>query len=129
MRKKIILGLVAIILMATPVSAHETDFFTENGFQKVRTTAYCCGTTTANGSPVHYGGCASSAEHMGDLAVLYLPNGYYIGTFECNDLGGTDAIRNGYVIDVYFPTYFECKEYMRLVGNGKIYVKYVKGQG
>lgn len=128
MRKKIIAGLIAVFMMALPCSAQETDFFTENGFQKVRTTAYCSGTTTANGSPVHYGGCAGSPEHMGDIALLYLPDGYFIGAFEVNDTGG-EAIRNGYVIDVYFPTLFECKEYMRLVGNGRVYVKYIHGEG
>ena len=66
---------------------------------------------------------------MGDIAIVYLPDGYYVGMFECNDLGGTEAIRTGKVLDIYFPTLFECKEYMRLVGTGKIYVKYIHGNG
>lgn len=120
--------IVVTFLMAVPASAETQDFFEANGFTKISTTAYCCGEITANGSKVHYGGCASSKEHLGDLAILYTLDGYYIGTFECNDLGGTDAIRNGYVIDVYHPTYFECEQYMKLT-RGKCYVKYIHGVG
>ena len=130
MQKVMIIGLILIICMLSiSASAAEPDFFNQNGFVKMRTTAYCCGTTTANGSAVHFGGCAAAPEHMGDIAIVYLPDGYYVGMFECNDLGGTEAIRTGKVLDIYFPTLFECKEYMRLVGTGKIYVKYIHGNG
>lgn len=128
MRKAIITGLLVTFLMALPASAEEENFFKENGFEEIKATAYCCGEITANGSPVHYGGMASTQEHMGDVAILYTLDGEYIGTFECNDLGGTDAIHEGYVIDVYHPTYEECKDFMRLTG-GKVYVKYIDGVG
>lgn len=130
MRKVILSIIVVIFLMAMPASAETQDFFEANEFKKIYTTAYCCGEITANGSKVHYGGCASTKEHMGDLAILYTTDGDYIGTFECNDLGGTDAIRQGYVIDVYFPTMEECQAYMeRVAPSQKVYVKYVKGEG
>ena len=128
MRKRIIAVLITISLMSVPAKADCNEFFKDNGFQQIKTTAYCCGEITANGSKVHYGGCASSAEHMGDIAILYTIDGEYIGQFEVNDAGGTDAIRNGWVIDVYHPTYQECKDYMALT-RGKVYVKYVKGEG
>ena len=98
------------------------------GFTAMKTTAYCMGHHTANGSAVHEGGCAASADHMGDLAVVYTRNGEYVGIYEVNDTGGTDAIREGRVIDVYFPTYELCEEYMKLT-EGKCYVKWVKGNG
>lgn len=120
--------IVAVFLMAVPASAESNDFFKENGFELIKTTAYCCGEITANGSKVHYGGCASSAEHMGDIALIYTIDGEFIGQFEVNDAGGTDAIRNGWVIDVYHESLDECKAYMEKT-RGKCYVKYIHGEG
>lgn len=102
--------------------------FEEQGFEEIKVTAYCCGTHTATGVPVHYGIMATSKEHLGDVALLYTMDGEYIGLFECIDQGGTDAIRQGYVVDVYHPTYEECKEFMRLT-EGKCYIKYISGKG
>lgn len=98
------------------------------GFTKMKTTAYVMGHHTANGSAVHNGGCAASAEHMGDVAILYTLDGTYLGMYECNDTGGTEGIQNGYVIDIYRQNMTQAENYMRITG-GKVYVKWIKGAG
>ena len=65
---------------------------------------------------------------MGDVAILYTLDNEFLGYFIVNDAGGTDAIRNGYVIDVYRSDYDRCVEWMKLTG-GKVKVKWVKGKG
>lgn len=95
--------------------------------QLMSTTAYCCGTHTANGSKVHIGGCACN-PHFGDVAIVYSTSGRYLGMYECNDKGGTDGLRAGTVIDIYRPTYTMCESWMKLTG-GKVYVLWVEGKG
>lgn len=128
--------LVVLIVLLIPIKADAVCRgerpniinWDEQGFEKIKTTAYCVGHHTANGSKVHEGGCAASSEHMGDVAILYTLDGEYLGMYEVNDAGGTDAIRQGYVIDVYFENYTRCKDYMALT-EGSVYVKWVKGVG
>lgn len=128
--KKIIAILLVLTIWSISIGAtrNEPMDFEAAGFQKIKVTAYCCGTHTATGVPVHYGCMAVSKEHLGDCAFLYTVDGEYIDLFEGNDQGGTDAIRNGYVVDVYFPTYEECKEFMAKTG-GVAYIKYISGEG
>ena len=59
------------------------------------------GNKTANGSSTFIGSCASSREHLGDVAALYSIEGYFIGYLDCNDTGGAEGIKNGTVIDIY----------------------------
>ena len=98
------------------------------GFIKMNATAYHMGETTRNGSEVHTGGCAASPDHLGDVAIIYTLDGDYLGLYECNDTGGTDGLNNGYVIDIYRTNYTQCQSLMRLTG-GKVYVKWIKGEG
>ena len=132
--RKVIIILFAIIVCIVSVGAEryephkEQIDFEGNGFQKIYVTAYCVGHHTATGVPVHYGCMAVSKEHLGDVALLYTVDGEYIDLFEGNDQGGTDAIREGRVVDIYFPTYEECSEFMKLTG-GVAYIKYIKGVG
>ena len=129
MKRFFVIAFVLIIWAASiGAERYEPMDFEAAGFQKIKVTAYCCGEVTATGVPVHYGCMAVSKEHLGDCAFLYTIDGQYIDLFEGNDQGGTDAIRNGYVVDVYFPTYEECKEFMALTG-GVAYIKYVPGKG
>lgn len=133
MRKYLII-ILAILIWITSIGAErneprqETIDFEANGFQKIHVTAYCCGTHTATGAPVHYGCMAVSAEHRGDVAILYTTDGEFIDLFEGNDAGGTDAIREGRVADVYFPTIEECRAFMART-NGVAYIKYIEGVG
>lgn len=133
MRKAITVILVlAIWVMSIGAERNEprqeTIDFEANGFQKIYVTAYCVGTHTATGVPVHYGCMAVSKEHLGDAVLLYTVDGEYIDLFLGNDQGGTDAIREGRVIDVYFPTLEECKAFMAQTG-GVAYIKYISGEG
>lgn len=130
MRKVIlVLGLLIICIGSISASASEpTIAFEDNDFHLMRTTGYCIGEITANGSAVHEGGCASSEEHLGDVAIIYTLDGEYLGMYECNDLGGAEGIQMGCVIDVYFESLDRCKEWMSKTG-GKVMVKYVHGEG
>ena len=98
------------------------------GFVRMKTTAYCMGHHTAMGVPVHNGICAVSEDHLGDVAIIYTTTGNFLGYYYCCDTGGTDDIRNGYVIDVYRSNLTQCKNYMRITG-GSVYVKYISGKG
>lgn len=130
--KKILLVVLIASLFVLPVQAKGIVPDQENGLQKIKTTAYCQGTVTASGKKVRYGICAG-ADWMVDegnwVALLYSSDGTeFYGYFEILDKGGTDAIKNGRVIDVYFPTYDECKDWMEAT-EGKCLVKYVQAEG
>jgi hypothetical protein len=56
---------------------------------------------TANGGNTFIGSCASNREHLGDVAALYSSDGWFYGYLDCNDVGGTEGIKNGTVIDIY----------------------------
>lgn len=107
---------------------------------KINTTAYCCGTTTCTGVPVREGICAVKKEWIGKTALIYANNdgeiGELLGIYECLDTGfgadsdgdGIGSIQEGKLIDVYFPTYEQCKEWMKLTG-GKVFVQLVDVEG
>ena len=133
MRKYLII-ILAVVIWIVSIGAErneprqETIDFEQAGFQKIHVTAYCCGTHTATGVPVHYGCMAVSEEHLGNCAFLYTVGGEYIDLFECCDKGGTTAIHESRVVDVYFPTLEECKAFMARTG-GVAYIKYIEGVG
>lgn len=108
-------------------AGNEIDW-TEQGFVKMKTTAYICGHHTAMGVPVHNGICAVSPDHLGDLAVLYSVDGLYIGTYEVCDTGGTEGLMAGQVIDVWWPDYETCKAWMAMT-KGRCYVQWISGVG
>lgn len=97
-----------------------------------RATAYCLPGITASGEPVREGICSGGSMYYGKTINIYqrMPDnsvGSLIDTYECLDKGGTDAIRNGYVIDIWQPDLEACHEYMKMVYmdgcQGKIYVE------
>lgn len=124
MRKTLILFFIVAGIMST--GAGQIDFESQ-GFELMSTTAYCMGHTTANGSPVHHGGCACNPDHIGDVAIVYTTNGNFLGYYECNDTGA-GGVRAGTVIDIYRKNYTMCSNYMRIT-QGKVYVKWIKGKG
>ena len=132
--KRTICVLIALLIWTLSIGAEkgephqETIDWKAQGFQKIKVTAYCCGTHTATGVPVHYGCMAVSKDHLGDCAFLYTTEGEYIGLFEGNDQGGTDAIRESRVVDIFFPTLEECKAFMART-QGVAYIKYIPGVG
>ena len=131
MRKKLIISL-AIFACITSIGAKPDNsiHFEEQGFQKMKATAYCMGHHTANGDAVYVGGCAASSEHLGDLAIIYTADGKYLGMYVCNDTGG-EPIENGYVIDLYRKNQTHCKNFMRLIApsNYTVWVKFIDGEG
>ena len=135
--RKVILLIFAVIVCVVSVGAerrephHESIDWEAQGFQKMKTTAYCMGHHTANGSAVHEGGCACSPDHIGDVAIVYTLEGEFIGYLECNDTAGPDsAVTAGKVIDVYKPTLDMCQEYMEKVGKSQsVGVLWIDGEG
>ena len=125
--------IIAMLLLAANMFSDKIPFKEENIF-KIKTTAYCTGTITATGKEPRVGICAGKKEWLGKLVFVFENNdgeiGNFIGCWECEDTGfGTDkdgdgigTIQEGKVIDMYFPTYEECKEWMKLT-NGEIYVE------
>ena len=135
MRKKVIAILITAFVFTFSVGAERRSIRRDpidwegQGFQKLKTTAYCMGHHTANGSAVHEGGCAFSPDHIGDVAIVYTIDGEYLGIFEVNDTAGEDsAVTAGYVLDIYRTDLERCQEWMDNTG-GFIFVKFVKGKG
>lgn len=108
---------------------------------KIYTTAYCQGTTTYSGVPVRAGICAVKKEWVGKCAIVYKcePDGSigdFLGYWECLDTGfggdadedGVGSIEAGKVIDMYFPTLEECRDWMKLT-DGKVYVQLIDAEG
>lgn len=84
------------------------------------------------GTPVRYGVIASTREHLGDAALIWAYDetainhqGEFIGYFVCEDIGGTKAINNGWVIDMWVESLQHVK-YMTLRTGGKVVVQYVE---
>lgn len=128
MKKRILLIALALLLTRVDVLADNQIDFEANGFKQMKTTAYCMGTTTASGTPVRPGVVATDISHRGMKAIIYTTDGQFLGIYDCEDAGGTEAIKNGYVIDVYRANLTHCKSYMKLT-QGIVYVKYIEGKG
>lgn len=98
-------------------------------------TAYCLKGTTATGIQTRPGICAGAKEYQGKTIIIYqrLPDnskGKMLGVFDCEDAGGTDAIKSGYCIDVWMPDHDTCKGWMNLVYmdgcKGNIYFEVIE---
>lgn len=132
MKKAGLIIILALIFMLSISSSADSlkwpeVFEGDNEFTKMKTTAYCLHGVTATGGTTRPG-IAACDPHIGEIAIIYTLDGEYLGSFEVTDTGGTDAIHKGYVIDVWFDTYEECKEWM-IRTQGKCYCKFVKGKG
>lgn len=84
----------------------------------IEATAYCYGTTTCTGKKVREGYAAMSKRYLGMTAIVYEQDECgqpidYIGTYEIEDTGGDERIKNGNCIDIYIPDYKEAKEFGR----------------
>lgn len=147
MRRKITALILAVALLWTslPVRAQEdTERIrrAEEG-QTIRmlTTAYHHGKITASGQHTRRGICAVRREWVGKTALVWkCENSNTIGEFldiwECLNTGfgadsdgdGMGSIREGRVIDMYFPTLEEAEEWMEITG-GRVYVQLVDAEG
>ena len=113
------------ILVALIVAVFLSQTAKGGELQEMRFSCYCpesCpGTITASGQHVREGILASSREHMGDCAMLYLKDGTFLGFYECLDTGGGAGLRNGTAVDVWAPNIKKAQELMELT-EGRIYV-------
>lgn len=138
MAKRVISCLFVIGILLFAVLSAKAD---EGEPFKMYTTAYHYGEITASGVPVRRGICAVKREWMGLTAIVYAYNpdgsiGDLLGYWECLDTGfggdadgdGVGSIEAGKVIDMYFPTLKECRDWMKLTG-GKVYVQLVDAEG
>lgn len=78
--------------------------------KNIEATAYCHGTTTYTGKKVREGYAAMSKRYLGMTAVVYEADSEwkpldYIGTYEIEDTGGDERIKNGNCIDIYISDY------------------------
>lgn len=84
------------------------DEFNTPEYHSMVATAYCLHGTTATGTQTREGVAAAKREWFGKTVNVYRNNagepGELIGTYTIEDTGGK-AIRNGSVIDLWFPTY------------------------
>lgn len=131
--------LVTAALYSLPQPTYSEREFIEP-FQ-MHTTAYYQGEITCTGAKVRYGICAVKKEWVGKTAILYTVSedgslGDQLGIWECIDTGfggdadgnGIGSIQEGKVIDIYFPTLNECKDWMKKT-NGKVYVQLMDAVG
>lgn len=104
--------------------------YTAAGFHKMHTTAYILQGTTANGGTTHSGICASSIDHIGDIAIVYTMDGQFLGLYECTDTGAEGGgVRAGVTLDVWRKNMTQATNYMRITG-GYVYVKWIEnGEG
>lgn len=96
----------------------------------MHTTAYILQGTTANGGTTHSGICASSIDHIGDIAIVYTMDGQFLGLYECTDTGAEGGgVRAGVTLDVWRKNMTQATNYMRITG-GYVYVKWIEnGEG
>lgn len=127
--KRIAVFILAIMILIQGQAIYAKD---ESDLIKKRATAYCLQGVTASGEVVRPGVCASGdATLLGETIAMYqrLPDGTIgklIGVYEVLDTGCSK-----HVIDVWFPNYALCKEYMQLVYaddcNGKVFIEIIEG--
>ena len=91
------------------------------------TTAYILRGTTATGGETRPG-IAACNTHLGDIALIYKLDGTYLGMYEVTDTGATEGLKNGTVIDVWKANKTHAKGWMK-VTKGRVYVKWIKGEG
>ena len=96
----------------------------------IEATAYCYGTTTCTGKPVREGYAAMSKKYLGMTAIVYTEdeNGNsldYIGTYEIEDTGWDERIKNGNCIDIFMSSRAECLEF----GRRKVVVYLLDAKG
>lgn len=103
--------------------------FEAAGFTKMHTTAYILQGTTADGGHTRPYICASSIDHIGDVAIVYTTDGDYLGLYLCTDTGAEGGgVRAGRTLDVWRKNMTQATSYMKLT-NGEVYVKWIDGEG
>ena len=134
---KTITILIAVCIWALSIGAERNEplqndghiDFAEAGFQRMHTTAYILEGTTADGGHTRPYICASSIDHIGDVAIVYTLEGDYLGTYLCTDTGREGGgVRAGRVLDVWRKNMTQATSYMKIT-NGECWVLWVEGEG
>ena len=133
MRQKIIFFLVLVWVLSIGAERgephRESLDFEAAGFTKMHTTAYILQGTTADGGHTRPYICASSIDHIGDVAIVYTTDGDYLGLYLCTDTGAEGGgVRAGRTLDVWRKNMTQATSYMKLT-NGEVYVKWIDGEG
>ena len=113
-------------LLGSNVSAKEIGD-QEIIISRMRTTAYCTGTTSAVGEPIRHGIVGVPRKYLGKdwCCAVWLEDGTFLGYYDCWDTG---ADPEQTLIDFYYPTYDECVEHMKTTG-GYVIVQFIKAYG
>ena len=133
MRKFGCIGIAIIIFMLSTSARADglkwSEVFEneEIEFETLHTTGYLITGTTATGGTTRPG-IGANNKHVGELAVVYTLEGEYLTTIEITDTGGSEGMKSGKVLDVWFESKEEAKEWMRRTG-GKIKVRWIQGEG
>lgn len=95
--------------------------------------------TTCTGKPVHKGICGGCKAYLGKTIILYqrLPGdkvGQILGIYECEDSGpGTDAFKEGRLIDIWCEDMDACQEFMDRVYEdgcqGHVWIEVIQADG
>lgn len=106
----IVIAISIAIIVGCKVKAEE--------IHTAKATAYCLTGTTATGTQTKDNHTvASKREWFGKVMIIYLDTGdhkihpeNYIGTYVVEDTG-SEPIKKGYVIDIYMPSYNDCRQF------------------
>ena len=131
MRKRlIVLFAIACLISCGAERGERVNTVDTSGMVTMYTTAYNLHGITANGGTTRPN-IAACNGHLGEIAILYTMEGEYLTTVEITDTGGSDGMKAGKVVDVWFDTYEECVAWMLKVADsgGKCKVLFIKGQG
>lgn len=143
--KRVLAACILASMFIIPVEVHaESKSDTDNLYMDpfpILTTAYCDYGVTKSGVTVRPGICAGKKEWLGLTVIAYerLDDGSIgemLGIWECLDTGfgadsdgnGIGSIQEGKVIDMYFPTYDECEDWMKKT-KGKLYIQLIDAVG
>lgn len=125
--KKLLTVLLLGITLMHPVTAHANEIV------RCTATAYApTGNLTYMETVPRFGVAAGKKEWLGSIMLIWFDDGdgqikpqNFYGAFSCEDLGGSDAIKAGYVIDVFM----ESKEEAKNFGAKKVIIQIVKSEG
>lgn len=124
------IGIWLLSIGAERGEPHQEELnFEAAGFQRMHTTAYILEGTTADGGHTRPYICASSIDHIGDLAIVYTIDGDYLGMYLCTDTGREGGgVRAGTVLDVWRKNMTQATSYMKVTG-GECWVLWIEGNG
>lgn len=125
--KKIVFMLFLGLTLLHPIKAKANEIV------KVTATAYApTGNLTYTETVPRFGVAAGKKDWLGKTAIVWFDDGdgaikpeNYYSTFVFEDLGGSKAIRNGYVIDIFM----ESEETAIQFGSKKVIVQIVESEG